>query len=207
MTTPTSDVKLGTVAQWALRGSQLQTQLYVNRRADELSRVVLEALPSLGERWPSIRWVTPLEPGFAEPRDQAFLEALELGELSENLRQFWPKGGPVWDALAICEFDGGGRGYGEVGFKLDPAEPGFVRVDNRFFKRMFGDFRPKQGDLVLAKTGELLGIMVNNDYCALLKDFAVAKSLQPGKDLKAQQTAALFDQLIARLRSLPAKLQ
>jgi X-X-X-Leu-X-X-Gly heptad repeat protein len=103
--------------------------------------------------------------------------------------------------------DGGGRGYGEVGFKLDASQPGFVQVDNRFFKRLFGDFRPKQGDLVLAKTGELLGIMVNNDYCALLKDFAVAKSIQPGKDIKAQQTAAVFDQLIARMRSLPLKLQ
>lgn len=108
------------------------------------------------------------------------------------------------DAVLI---DGGGRGYGEVGFKLDATQPGFVQVDNRFFKRLFGDFKPKQGDLVLAKTGEFLGIMVNNDYCALLKDFSVAKSIQPGKDIKAQQTAALFDQLIARMRSLPLKLQ
>lgn len=103
--------------------------------------------------------------------------------------------------------DGGGRGYGEVGFKLDPEDPGFVRVDNRFFKRLVGDFTPKRGDLVLAKTGELLGIMVNNDYCALLKNFAATKSIQAGPDIKAQATGALFDGLIARVRAMPSKLQ
>lgn len=103
--------------------------------------------------------------------------------------------------------DGGGRGYGEVGFKLDPSEPGFVRVDNRLFKRMFGDFAPKRGDLVFSKTGELLGIMVNNDYCAVLKNFAASKSLQTGPDIRGQSTAALFEDLIARVRSMPLKLQ
>ncbi len=108
------------------------------------------------------------------------------------------------DAVLI---DGRGRGYGEVGFKLDPGEPGFVRVDNRFFKRLFGDFSPKRGDLVVAKTGELLGIMVNNDYCALLKDFTSTKSIRTGAGLRGQATGALFDELIARVRAMPVKLQ
>lgn len=103
--------------------------------------------------------------------------------------------------------DGGGRGYGEVSFKLDPEDAGFVRVDNRLFKRLFGDFSPKRGDLVLAKTGELLGIMVNNDYCALLKNFAPAKAIQAGPDIRSQATGALFDGLIARVRALPPRLQ
>ena len=103
--------------------------------------------------------------------------------------------------------DGGGRGYGEVAFKLDPADPGFVRVDNRFFKRITGDFSPKRGDLVFAKTGELLGIMVNDDYCALVKDFTAAKTIRPGPDIRAQNTGELFTELSARVRSLAFKLQ
>jgi hypothetical protein len=103
--------------------------------------------------------------------------------------------------------DGGGGGYGEVGFKLDPAEPRFVRVDNRFFKRIFGDFAPKRGDVVLAKTGELLGIMVNSDYCAVLKDFTPQQTIRPGADIRAQATGAIFDALIARVRAMPVKLQ
>ena len=103
--------------------------------------------------------------------------------------------------------DADGRGYGEVAFKLDPSEPGVVRVDNRFFKRMFGDFSPKRGDLVFAKTGELLGIMVNNDYCAVLKNFAALKTIQTGPDIRDQSTGALFDEVIARVRAMPLKLQ
>lgn len=103
--------------------------------------------------------------------------------------------------------DGGGRGYGEVGFKLDPAEPDFVRVDNRLFKRLFGDFAPKRGDLVFAKTGELLGIMVNGDYCALLKNFTAAKTIRTGSEIREQRTALILDDLIGRLRGMPVKLQ
>ena len=103
--------------------------------------------------------------------------------------------------------DGAGGGYGEVGFKLDPAEPNFVRVDNRFFKRLLGDFAPKRGDLVFAKTGELLGIMVNSDYCALLKDFTLAQTIRTGADIRAQSTAALLGSLGARVQAMPPKLQ
>jgi X-X-X-Leu-X-X-Gly heptad repeat protein len=102
---------------------------------------------------------------------------------------------------------GGGKGYGEVGFKLDASQSGFVRVDNRLFKRLFGDFAPSRGDLVISKTGELLGIMVNSDYCAVLKDFTPFKSIRPGDDILPQQTGALLDSLMARIRALPLKLQ
>jgi X-X-X-Leu-X-X-Gly heptad repeat protein len=102
---------------------------------------------------------------------------------------------------------GGGKGYGEVGFKLDAAEPNFVRVDNRFFKRLFGDFAPSRGDLVFSKTGELLGIMVNSDYCALLKNFTPTKTIRTGDDIAAQQTGPLLEGLNARVLAMPAKLQ
>ena len=102
---------------------------------------------------------------------------------------------------------GGGKGYGEVSFKLDPSQPGFVRVDNRFFKRLFGDFAPSRGDLVLSKTGELLGMMVNSDYCAVLKDFTPLQSVRTGDDIVAQRTGAVLDSFAARARALPLKMQ
>lgn len=102
---------------------------------------------------------------------------------------------------------GGGKGYGEVGFKLDASQPGFVRVDNRLFKRLFGDFAPSRGDIVLSKTGELLGIMVNSDYCAVLKDFAPQASVRTGDSIGAQRTSAVLDSQMARIRALPLKLQ
>ncbi len=102
---------------------------------------------------------------------------------------------------------GNGKGYGEVGFKLDASQPGYVRVDNRFFKRLFGDFAPSRGDLVLSKTGELLGIMVNSDYCAVVNNFVVSRTLPAGDNLGPRHTSTVLNELYARVFSLPLKLQ
>jgi hypothetical protein len=100
-----------------------------------------------------------------------------------------------------------GKGYGAVGFKLDSNHPGYVRVDNHFFKSLFGDFSPSRGDLVFSQSGELLGIMVNSDYCVLLKDFTPSETIRTGEDTAAQQTGPLLDQLSARVRGLAPDLQ
>ncbi len=47
-----------------------------------------------------------------------------------------------------------------------------MKLDNRIVARLFGEIAPKRGDLVFSKTGEIIGIMVNNDYCAVLGNFA-----------------------------------
>lgn len=48
-----------------------------------------------------ISWVSPLkEEGYAEYRDQTFLQMLGINqEIIQKLDQFWPKNGPQWDAL------------------------------------------------------------------------------------------------------------
>jgi hypothetical protein len=101
----------------------------------------------------------------------------------------------------------GGSGYGEVAFKLDPEEPSYVRMDNRLMKRLFGDFATSSGDLVLSKTGELLGIMVNHDYCVLINNFLPTKTIRTGGNIVEQHTGATFDELYARLLRHPFKLQ
>jgi len=101
----------------------------------------------------------------------------------------------------------GGSGYGKVAFKLDPEEPNYVRMDNRLMKRLFGDFATSSGDLVLSKTGELLGIMVNHDYCVVINNFLPTKTIRTGENIIEQHTGSTFDELYARLLSRPFKLQ
>jgi hypothetical protein len=108
------------------------------------------------------------------------------------------------DAVLIS---GGGKGYGELGFKLDANHRGYVRVDNQLFKRLFGDFAPSRGDLVFSKGGELLGIMVNSDYCLLLGDFTPAATITTGSDTTDQHTGALLDSLSSRVLGMPSELQ
>ena len=92
----------------------------------------------------------------------------------------------------------GGQGYGEVPFKLDPNNPSYVRMDNRLVRRLFGDFSPSRGDLVLSKTGELLGVMVSNDVCALVGQFEPFRRLATGEQGEVR-TSAMFAEIAARL--------
>lgn len=85
----------------ALKGSQLQVQIYVNRRAGELNEALREQLPSLPAD-AGFRWVSPIEEShFAEYQDVAFLRPLRLEAHAAALADFWPTRGPVWDALAV----------------------------------------------------------------------------------------------------------
>jgi hypothetical protein len=101
----------------------------------------------------------------------------------------------------------GGAGYGEVPFKLDPSRPGYVRMDNRLVRRLLGDFSPSRGDIVLSKTGEFLGVMVNSEYCAVVGAVEARQTLTLGVQTEERRTAPLIAELARRWRSLPLRLQ
>ncbi len=100
-----------------------------------------------------------------------------------------------------------GRYYGEIAFKLDPTAPRYVQMDNRFFKRLFGDFAPHTGDLVFSKTGELLGVMVNNDYCFVLNQLRTLGAVKTGENPSGLGTREPLQAARNVLLTLPAKLQ
>jgi hypothetical protein len=89
----------------AHRGSRRQLQEYVNEHEEDLTREIMKALPPrLTELGARIRWVSPLaRDNYTEYRDGDFLTAVGLGEYVDELRMFWPTGGPSWDALGIVE--------------------------------------------------------------------------------------------------------
>ena len=150
---------------------------------------------------------TPTEVRFLAQDPRVVVLPISVADATAMGAKVYPLAADPFKFPEAVLIDGGGRGYGEVGFKLDPTQPGFVRVDNRLFKRIFGDFAPKRGDLVFSKTGEFLGLMVNNDYCAVVKDFAAFKTITPGDDIKSQATGAKLDAIVSRIRSLPVNLQ
>jgi hypothetical protein len=102
----------------AYKGSKLQIQIYVNRRTDELSCAILAALAPKVPTGFTIDWKSPLEgEKFVEYCDADFLRALGLARLSAQLMEFWPSGGPVWDALATVS-----EGSEPVGYILVEAK-------------------------------------------------------------------------------------
>jgi hypothetical protein len=94
--------------------------------------------------------------------------------------------------------------YGETPVRIDPNSAAYLKLDNRIVTRLFGEISPKHGDLVFSKSGEIIGILVNNDYCAVLGDFAAAHVVRTGDN--AAMSAVVSD-LQARWSRLPLKLQ
>jgi hypothetical protein len=108
----------------AFKGSQLQVQIYVNRRQGELDRTVRDGIEDLDQAAELIDWVSPLEEArFIEYQDVAFLRAVGLERLASELAAFWPRrGGPVWDGLARVHLHTGAEGVVLVEGKSYPNE-------------------------------------------------------------------------------------
>jgi len=81
----------------ATKGSQKWIQKLINDKPEIISSEIIRSLKlSVDEK---TDWVSPKrEDNYAEYRDEAFLEKLGI-EGTANLANFWPSGGPQWDAL------------------------------------------------------------------------------------------------------------
>jgi len=80
------------------RGSLKWIQILINRQPEILNLKIRQSFRI--PRSIEIKWVSPLkEKGYAECRDEAFLEVLGIATQKVKLSDFWPKGGPQWDAL------------------------------------------------------------------------------------------------------------
>jgi hypothetical protein len=92
----------------AYAGSQLQTQLYVNRRADRLDDAIKDEFADL--RGATIEWRGPLAgDAYREYWDAPFLACVDLAHHQPELASFWPAREPHWDALAVVHQPDSGR--------------------------------------------------------------------------------------------------
>jgi len=97
--------------------------------------------------------------------------------------------------------------YGQCNFQIEMNTPQYVKLDRSLLKGLFGRFNPSRGDLVFSRTGELLGIMVNNTYCLTIRAFAPAATFAFGRDLSNQHTGGTLSQLYGYVFQLPLRLQ
>jgi hypothetical protein len=90
---------------FANKGSQKWLQIAVNRKPG----LLLEALRESGalSQGTELRWTSPLEndanKSFQEYRDNEALRkaGIQVSGLNKPLKEFWPKRGPVWDAIGV----------------------------------------------------------------------------------------------------------
>ncbi|HTA30128.1 MAG TPA: hypothetical protein VK731_06570 [Candidatus Cybelea sp.] len=97
--------------------------------------------------------------------------------------------------------------YGECKFQIDVSTPQYLKMDHNSLKGLFGKFNPSSGDLVLSKSGDLIGVMANNSYCAVIRHFDTAATLRFGPDGRNQPTALTLSTLYSVVTDMPFKLQ
>ncbi|MGV3774272.1 MAG: hypothetical protein ACO1QB_15325 [Verrucomicrobiales bacterium] len=97
--------------------------------------------------------------------------------------------------------------YGEAKFQIDAQLPNYIRMDRSSLGRLFGKFTPSRGDLVFSKSGQILGVMVNDTYAALLTSFVPTTTIPLGTAISLQQTGITLSQMQAYLSQLPERLR
>ncbi len=86
-----------------------------------------------------------------------------------GLTVFEPVNDPHVFANAVV-VDSDAYNFGETSFTRDPRNEGYVNLRKKFLSFLRGEFQASEGDLVFAQTGQVLGIMVNDDYAFVFKD-------------------------------------
>ena len=97
--------------------------------------------------------------------------------------------------------------FGEVSFQLDPKHPNYVKMERQSLGKLFGKFTPSRGDLVFSKTGELLGIMANNKYCAVFNEITTNRKLRFGIEVSEKDTTRVLGQMRSQFQMLPYQIQ
>jgi hypothetical protein len=94
--------------------------------------------------------------------------------------------------------------YGQCSFQIDLNTPEYVKLVRN--KVLFGKFNPSRGDLVFSRGGELLGVMVNDNYCLVLHEFAESEAMAFGPDLRPTRTGEMLSRMYFYAYQLPTRL-
>ena len=99
-------------------------------------------------------------PLYLDPKDLRKTTSLEFFNAPENPHLFS-------EAVVIDSKQGK---FGQTDFVRDEKDSRYIKVSHTNFAFITGAFDPGKGDLVFSQKGELLGIMVNNNYAFHVKN-------------------------------------
>jgi len=101
--------------------------------------------------------------------------------------------------------------FGQTDFLRDEKDSRYIKVKHKNFSFITGSFDPGKGDLVFSQKGELLGIMVNNDYAFHVKNLgarihAGSRTIL-GNSFVSEKTNSLLSSLSKKLFGLSNKFR
>jgi hypothetical protein len=128
----------------------------------------------------------------------------EARELGGTVYRTSPDPYKFQDAVVVGAQEGY---YGECAFQMDLTTPLYLKMDRNSLRGLFGKFNPSRGDLVFSRTGELLGMMANNTYCIMIRNFNPTATFHFGQNVRDQQTGETLSRFYTLITALPPKLQ
>ncbi len=93
--------------------------------------------------------------------------------------------------------------YGETDFRLVPGGQRYLSVNRSLFSQLRGEFQPSRGDYVFAKTGRLMGLMVEPERGVLLERLNTQAELPIGPQFDRERARELGSALLPRLPRVP----
>lgn len=78
--------------------------------------------------------------------------------------------------------------FGESGFRLRPDGLNYVELDRRILSRIFGDFGPSTGNLVMTRSGDLLGVVVDSRHAPVLRSLDTGARIRLGDHFSSSES-------------------
>ncbi len=97
--------------------------------------------------------------------------------------------------------------YGESSFKIETSRGDYLKMQSRLFNRLFGEFSPEKGDFVLAKSGDILGLMINNQYCVLIDSLDFSFEIPVGSQYSQEEAETVSRIVRSIVSQQPIELQ
>ena len=140
-------------------------------------------------------------PLYLDPKDLRKTTSLEFFNAPENPHLFS-------EAVVIDSKQGR---FGQTDFVRDEKDSRYIKVSHTNFAFITGAFDPGKGDLVFSQKGELLGIMVNNNYAFHVKNLGSrihsGSRTVLGDSFSAPKTNPLLTSLAKKLFGLNKKFR
>ena len=138
-----------------------------------------------------------------------YINPIDLTKSSE-IQVFKAPENPYLFSEAVVIDSKTGR-FCQTDFVRDERDSRYIKVKHTSFAFITGEFDPGKGDLVFSQKGELLGIMVNNDYAFHVKNLGArihSGSRTPvGSSFVASKTNSLIVSLNKKLSGLQKKFR
>ena len=97
--------------------------------------------------------------------------------------------------------------YGQIPFRADFKNPEYAKLDVGLIQSVFGEFSPTSGDLVMTRSGNIIGCMLDGSLALLYKKITPVNSIQLGNKYNEKQTADFVKINSEKLKQLPLRLK